>query len=191
MDRKLYKYMLDAINEMSDGKFVYVLDMQEDIVYWSGAAKEYFGFPSNEMSGFHEYWQSKIRPDDVGKYQREISKILNHQRDRFYHMYHVTDAAGNYILVRGKGKVISDAEGNPTLFAGTVTVCADAVSYDVVTGLQGQSGFLRKIEKYELEKRQYATFAIEVPNFFEINSLYGYTSDANGIRKIWLRYNQI
>lgn len=166
--------MLDAINEMSDGKFVYVLDMQEDIVYWSGAAKEYFGFPSNEMSGFHEYWQSKIRPDDVGKYKREISKILNHQRDRFYHMYHVTDAAGNYILVRGKGKVISDAEGNPTLFAGTVTVCADAVSYDVVTGLQGQSGFLRKIEKYELEKRQYATFAIEVPNFFEINSLYGY-----------------
>lgn len=166
--------MLDAINEMSDGKFAYVLDMQEDIVYWSGAAKEYFGFPSNEMSGFHEYWQSKIRPDDVGKYKREISKILNHQRDRFYHMYHVTDAAGNYILVRGKGKVISDAEGNPTLFAGTVTVCADAVSYDVVTGLQGQSGFLRKIEKYELEKRQYATFAIEVPNFFEINSLYGY-----------------
>ena len=174
MDRKLYKYMLDAINEMSDGKFVYVLDMQEDIVYWSGAAKEYFGFPSNEMSGFHEYWQSKIRPDDVGKYKREISKILNHQRDRFYHMYHVTDAAGKYILLRGKGKVISDAEGNPTLFAGTVTVCADAVSYDVVTGLQGQSGFLRKIEKYELEKRQYATFAIEVPNFFEINSLYGY-----------------
>ena len=97
MDRKLYKYMLDAINEMSDGKFVYVLDMQEDIVYWSGAAKEYFGFPSNEMSGFHEYWQSKIRPDDVGKYKREISKILNHQRDRFYHMYHVTDATGNYI----------------------------------------------------------------------------------------------
>lgn len=166
--------MLDAINEMSDGKFVYVLDMQEDIVYWSGAAKEYFGFPSNEMSGFHEYWQSKIRSDDVGKYKREINKILNHQRDRFYHMYHVTDATGNYILVRGKGKVINDAEGNPTLFAGTVTVCADAVSYDVVTGLQGQSGFLRKIEKYELEKRQYATFAIEVPNFFEINSLYGY-----------------
>ena len=166
--------MLDAINEMSDGKFVYVLDMQEDIVYWSGAAKEYFGFPSTEMSGFHEYWQSKIRSDDVGKYKREIAKILNYQRDRFYHMYHVTDATGNYILVRGKGKVINDAEGNPTLFAGTVTVCADAVSYDVVTGLQGQSGFLRKIEKYELEKRQYATFAIEVPNFFEINSLYGY-----------------
>lgn len=114
--------ILDTINEVSDGKYIYVHDMKTGKVRWTKAAKEYFGLPDVYLDDFEKIWYSLIHPNDVEKCKRELEDVLAQKKDSFFMLYHMKNAKGEYILCRGKGKLIRDEEGNANVFAGAITL---------------------------------------------------------------------
>lgn len=183
--------ILDTINEISDGKYMYVHDMETGNVRWSKAAKEYFGFPAVFMSNFDELWYSMLYPDDVEKCRKELEDVLSLKKDSFFMLYRLKNAKGNYVLCRGKGRLIRDEEGDAKIFAGAITLCDGELLYDSVSGLQTSAGFAKTIKKYMDENQNYLTLAIEILNFHDVNSLYSYNFGSKVIFELAMRFHDL
>ena len=71
-EKGLNALILDTINEISDGKYMFVHDMETGSVRWTKAAKEYFGLQDVYMHDFDKIWYSMIHPDEVEKCKKEL-----------------------------------------------------------------------------------------------------------------------
>ena len=183
--------ILDTINEVSDGKYIFVHDMKTGKVRWSKAAKEYFGLPDVYLDNFEELWYSLIHPNDLEKCKKELEEVLGQKKDSFFMLYHMKNAKGEYTLCRGKGKIIRDDKGNALVFTGAITLCVGDISWDGVSGLQTANGFIRAISKYKEEKQEYLTFVVEILNFSNINTLYTYTFGSKVIYELASKFHDM
>lgn len=173
-NQRITEQILDTINELSDGKYMYVQNLKKNTVRWSKAAKEYFALDSEFLVGQSEEWFSKIHPRDLEKYKKELADVLSLKKESFFMLYHIRNSKGNYVLCRGKGKIIRDDSGEALYFAGAVSVCTGELIYDSLSGLQNANGFTKMINKYNEDKIPYLAMVIEFVNFQEINTLYSY-----------------
>lgn len=171
---ELNSLVLDTINELSDGKYIYVHDMKTGKVRWSQAAKEYFGLPAVYMDNFDKIWYDLIHPNDREKCRKELEEVLDQKKDSFFMMYHIRNCKGEYILCRGKGKLIRDREGNAQVFTGAISLCTGDISWDALSGLQTAEGFIKTIERYQEDNIDYLTLVVEILNFSNINTIYSY-----------------
>lgn len=190
-DKGLNALILDTINEISDGKYMYVHDMETGSVRWTKAAKEYFGLQDVYLSSFDEIWYSMIHPDDVEKCRKELEEVLTQKKDTFFMLYHMKNAKGNYVLCRGKGKILRDEDGNALVFAGAVTLCTGEMSYDGVSGLQTANGFTKAIQRYKDEGQEYLTLIVELLNFSTVNTLYSYNFGSKVIYELATRFHDM
>ena len=191
VNNELSAHILDTINEISDGKFVYIHDMESGKVRWSKAAKEYFGLPDVYLDNFSTIWYSMIHPKDVEKCKKELEEVLEQKKDMFFMLYHIRNAKGDYVLCRGKGKIIRDEEGNAKIFTGTITLCTGEISYDGVSGLQTSNGFTKTIKKYIEKEQEYLTLVIEILNFSNVNTLYSYNFGSKVIFELASRFHDM
>lgn len=187
----LNSLILDTINEVSDGKYIYVHDMESGKVRWTKAAKEYFGLPDVYMADFSEIWYSMIHPNDVEKCRKELEDVLNEKKDSFFMLYHLKNAKGNYVLCRGKGKIIRDDEGVAKVFTGAITLCTGDLSYDGVSGLQTANGFTKTIQRYKDDGQKYLTLVVEILNFNNVNTLYSYNFGSKVIYELATRFHDM
>lgn len=191
VNNELSAHILDTINEISDGKFVYIHDMESGKVRWSKAAKEYFGLPDVYLDNFSTIWYSMIYPKDVEKCKKELEEVLEQKKDMFFMLYHIRNAKGDYVLCRGKGKIIRDEEGNAKIFTGAITLCTGDISYDGVSGLQTSNGFTKTIKKYIEKEQEYLTLVIEILNFSNVNTLYSYNFGSKVIFELASRFHDM
>lgn len=174
MKQEIHGRILKAIHENADSQYVFIYDYETGLVEWSGEAVEFFGFPQEPTAHFFEKLENVVHPDDREQCGVELLRVLQNVQDSFYKSYHMRDAAGNYVLCRGKGKIYRDDDGKPMVFAGTVSVCDEEVSYDSVSGLQTVNGFCNNIHRYNETDKEYMVLALEIHHFHDVNALYGY-----------------
>ena len=190
-NQKVSEQILDTINDISDGKFIYVQDLEANVVRWSEAAREYFGLDDIYMEGQAENWFARIHPKDVEKFRKELGEVLEQKKESFFLLYHIRNAKGNYVLCRGKGKMIRDEEGNAKYFAGAVSVCTGELIYDSLSGLQNVNGFYKTINKYNDDGQSYITMVMELINFQDVNTLYSYNFGSKVIFELATRFHDI
>ncbi len=190
-NKKVNEKILDIINDISDGKFIYVQDLGSNIVRWSEAAREYFGLDDTYMEGQSESWFARIHPKDVEKYRKELGEVLSFKKESFFLLYHLKNAKGNYVLCRGKGKLVRDEEGIARYFAGSISVCTGEMIYDSLSGLQNVNGFYKTINKYNDEGQAYITMVMELVNFQDVNTLYSYNFGSKVIFELATRFHDI
>ena len=190
-NKGLNALILDTINEISDGKYMFVHDMETGSVRWTKAAKEYFGLQDVYMHDFDKIWYSMIHPDEVEKCKKELEEVLTEKKDTFFMMYHMKNAKGNYVLCRGKGRILRDDEGKAIVFAGAVTLCTGEMSYDAVSGLQTANGFTKTIQRYKDEGQEYLTLIVEILNFSMVNTLYSYNFGSKVIYELASRFHDL
>ncbi len=190
-NKGLNALILDTINEISDGKYMFVHDMENGSVRWTKAAKEYFGLQDVYLNNFSEIWYDMIHPDEVEKCRKELEEVLSQKKDTFFMLYHMKNAKGNYVLCRGKGRILRDDEGNAIVFAGAVTLCTGELSYDGVSGLQTANGFAKAIQRYKDEGQEYLTLIIEILNFSTVNTLYSYNFGSKVIYELATRFHDM
>ena len=189
--QRVSEKILDTINEISDGKYMYVQDLKKNTVRWSKAAQEYFGLESEYMTDRADHWFKRVHPRDLDKYQKELNDVIELKKDSLFILYHIKNAKGNYVLCRSKGKIIRADDGEPIFFAGSISVCTGELIYDSLSGLQNANGFTKTINKYNDEGIPYLTMAIEFDNFQEINSLYGYNFGSKVIFELSKKFHGI
>lgn len=190
-NEKLGAFILDTINEISDGKYIYVYDYASGESRWTKAAKEYFGLSACILDGFEEFYANNVHPGDIEKCKKEVEDVLQQKKDSFFLMYHIKNAKGEYVLCREKGKVICDDNGNPVYFTGAIRLCIGDISYDGVSGLQSTNGFTRELQKYEEEGQDYITLIVEILNFNEVNTLYTYNFGSKVIYELSTRFHDM
>ena len=183
--------ILDTVNEVSDGKYIFIYDMTNGKVRWSKAAKEYFGLPDVYLDNFNQIWRERIHPNDIEKCKQELYDVLEQKKDSFFMLFHMKNAKGEYNLCRGKGKLLRDDDGNAVIFAGAITLCVGDISWDGVSGLQTANGFFRQISKYEEEKQKYLTLIVEVLNFSNVNTLYSYNFGSKVICELASKFHDM
>lgn len=183
--------VLDTINEITDGKYMYVQNLKLNKVRWSKAAQEYFGLKSEYMVGQAEHWFERIHPRDLEKYRKEVDEVLSLKKDSLFILYHIKNAKGDYVLCRSKGKIIRDEAGEPVLFAGFISVCTGELIYDSLSGLQNANGFTKTINKYNDENIPYLAMVIEFDNFQEVNSLYSYNFGSKVIFELSKKFHEL
>ena len=183
--------ILDTINEISDGKYMFVHDMENGSVRWSKAAKEYFGFQDVHLYGFDKIWYDMIHPDEVEKCRKELEEVLEEKKDSFFMLFHMKNAKGNYVLCRGKGKVLRNADGKALVFAGAITLCTGEMSYDGVSGLQTANGFTKTLQRYKEEGQSYLTLIVEIINFSMVNTLYSYNFGSKFIYELATKFHDM
>lgn len=191
IDRRVSEKILDTINEISDGKYMYVQNLETNTVRWSKAAQEYFGLEDEYMVGQAEHWFARIHPRDLEKYRKELGEVLSLKKESFFLLYHIKNAKGNYVLCRGKGKIIRDDNGKAIFYAGSISVCTGELIYDSLSGLQNANGFTKTINKYNDEGTPYLTMVAEFDNFQEVNSLYGYNFGSKVIFELSKKFHDL
>ena len=187
----LNELILDTVNEVSDGKYIFIYDMKKEVVRWSKAAKEYFGLPDVYLNDFNQIWRERIHPNDLEKCKQELEDVLAQKKDSFFVLFHMKNAKGEYQLCRGKGKVLHDDDGNAVIFTGAITLCVGDISWDGVSGLQTANGFIRTISKYEEENQKYLTLVVEILNFSNVNTLYSYNFGSKVIYELATKFHDM
>ena len=129
---------------------------------------------------------------DVDKYKKEVEDVLSLKKESLFMLCHIMNAKGNYVLCRGKGRIIRDDETNEALFfAGSISICAGELVYDSLSGLQNTNGFTKTINRYNDENQPYIAMVVEFINFQEINSLYSYNYGSKVIFELSKEFHEL
>ena len=166
--------ILDVINHVSDGQFVFVHDMRTGVSTWSQEAVDYFGLPSMTLQNTEKVLGVLVHPDDYPKWVQELNDIFTLRKDIFFYTYQIRNKAGQYVYCTQKGKTVLDKMGRPAIFTGSLTIHKNEIEYDSVTDLPKQREYLEEIKRLKDDKKKCLSMIIEMKKFHSINTLYGY-----------------
>ena len=166
--------ILDVINHVSDGQFVFVHDMRTGVSTWSKEAVDYFGLPSMTLQNTEKVLGVLVHPDDFPKWVQELNDIFTLRKDIFFYTYQIRNKSGQYVYCTQKGKTVLDKMGRPAIFTGSLTIHKNEIEYDSVTDLPKQREYLEEIKRLKDDKKECLSMIIEMKKFHSINTLYGY-----------------
>ena len=166
--------ILDVINHVSDGQFVFVHDMRTGVSTWSQEAVDYFGLPSMTLQNTEKVLGILVHPDDYPKWVQELNDIFTLRKDIFFYTYQIRNKSGQYVYCTQKGKTVLDKMGRPAIFTGSLTIHKNEIEYDSVTDLPKQREYLGEIKRFKDDKKECLSMLIEIKKFHSINTLYGY-----------------
>ena len=131
------------------------------------------GLPSEHIDNCHDYWKTRVHPDDLEAYSDDIDQIYNGSKHRRVMQYRVRNAAGDYVLCRARGFRI-DGDGNvPSLYVGELVNHSLAETVDAATGLGTQRMLLNAIDACRRDCCETGLIAVRVRGTTKLNELYG------------------
>ena len=66
--------LLNKANMLADDTYIYILNLKQNKVWFSEAAKAYFGIPGTYASDHYNIMRELIIPDDWWEYEEELPK---------------------------------------------------------------------------------------------------------------------
>ena len=128
-------FLYEALTHSSDN-YVFISDLIHDEVLLSDNMARDFGFSDNPVSGFNDQWLSRIHERDLDRFTASIDDVMTGKQESHDEEYQIRNAAGAYIWVQCKGKVLKDpATQAPVCFAGVIENLERQGAVDSVTGL--------------------------------------------------------
>ncbi|MBQ7358512.1 MAG: EAL domain-containing protein [Lachnospiraceae bacterium] len=164
---------MEVLNNLSDGKFIFVQDMRTGITAWTKEAVEYLGLPGATMKDVATVVGALVHPDDLEKWEKEIEGVFALEKKDCYCSYNIRNAKGVFVPCIQKGKLVYDEDGNPVIFTGSITIQKKEVELDAITDLPKQAQFIEDLRNMKKD-RGCLIMAVDIKRFTSINSLYGY-----------------
>ena len=131
------------------------------------------GLPSEHIDNCHDYWKTRVHPDDLEAYSDDIDQIYNGSKHRHVLQYRVRNAAGDYVLCRARGFRIDGDEGVSSLYVGELVNHSLAETVDAATGLGTQRMLLNAIDACRRDCCETGLIAVRVRGTTKLNELYG------------------
>ena len=115
-DFEISDRIFDALSMLNEGRYFFIENLDKHRTLWSQGALRDLGLPSEHIDNCHDYWKTRVHPDDLEAYTNDIDQIYDGSKHRHVMQYRVRNAAGDYILGRARGFRI-DGDGNvPSLY---------------------------------------------------------------------------
>ena len=152
---------------------------------WSPTAVNDFDLPGEYVNSSGAIIRSLVHPDDLKRYDAEISRIKNAEIDFYQVDYRMRKRNGDYIKVGCRGNVIRNDEGRIIWFTGVITRLNGEV--DPTTQIANVYVAARDImETFKNSTAKGALMYLGIDNFKRINDLYTFSGGDEVIKKLAL-----
>lgn len=157
---------------------------------WSPTAVNDFDLPGEYVNSSGAIIRSMVHPDDLKRYDAEISRIKNAEIDFYQVDYRMRKRNGDYIKVGCRGNVIRNDEGRIIWFTGVITRLNGEV--DPTTQIANVYVAARDImETFKNSTAKGALMYLGIDNFKRINDLYTFSGGDEVIKKLALKLKGI
>lgn len=157
---------------------------------WSPTAVNDFDLPGEYVNSSGAIIRSMVHPDDLKRYDAEISRIKNAEIDFYQVDYRMRKRNGDYIKVGCRGNVIRNNEGRIIWFTGVITRLNGEV--DPTTQIANVYVAARDIvETFKNSTAKGALMYLGIDNFKRINDLYTFSGGDEVIKKLALKLKGI
>ena len=167
--------LFNALSISSEGTYVYVVDVKNNISRWSDTAVNYYGLPDRYIVDTDKVWLERIHPDYVEAYVQSIKDVFAGVIAEHNIQYKVKDASGAYSICTCKGSIIWDENNQPEYFCVVIRNHNDLNCIDQVTGLRNLYGFLEDVKGVSFSGHPQLIIMVGPSAFSNINDLYGYS----------------
>lgn len=172
-DFEISDRIFDAFSMLNEGRYFFIENLDKHRTLWSQGALRDLGLPSEHIDNCHDYWKTRVHPDDLEAYTSDIDQIYNGSKHRRVMQYRMRNAAGDYVLCRARGFRI-DGDGNvPSLYVGELVNHSLAETVDAATGLGTQRMLVNAIDTCRLDRCKTGLIAVRVRGTAKLNELYG------------------
>ena len=113
--------LYEALIQSTDS-YIYICNMQTGVFRFPPAMVEEFDLPGEIIYNASPIWGSLIHKDDRAAFFRSMQELEEGRETVHDQRYRVLNRRGEWVPVRCRGRVISDENGEPALFAGVITV---------------------------------------------------------------------
>ncbi len=138
---KRHKFIFDLLKNSTDA-YLYCTDVKTRTTMISPNIVRDFDFPAEVVTNLNDYWLPLVHPHDRPAYSAMINSILEkHTVHEFALEYRLKTKKGDYVWIRGRGRLGLSRDGEPELFAGIITRMAGRNQADEVTGLLNKYRF--------------------------------------------------
>lgn len=111
--------LFEAISESTDD-YVFVGNLKTGEFMYSYKMMMDFDLPGQVVANAAAFWAEKIHPEDAILFLRSNQEIADGRVERHTVAYRARNAAGEWVHLLCKGRMIRDEKGQPDLFAGII-----------------------------------------------------------------------
>ena len=163
-----------AFEAVTDGSYLYVCDVKNDYSRWSAEAIQSFDLPGEYMFHAGQLWERLLHPDDRESYAESIAAIFSGADQGHDMQYRVMDRQGRYVVCTCRGTVLTDEEGAPDYFVGTIHNNGLENFVDPLTDLPNQFGLLEHLKVLYSKQTKANIMMIGLGHFSTVNEMWGY-----------------
>ena len=176
-NEKDFIYDKDLLYEalvMSTDDFIYICNMKTGRFKYTPAMVEMFNLPSDIIRNPIFLWKNIVHEDDWEKFYQSNMEIGEDQLD--YHLveFRAKNKDGEYVWLRCRGHLMRDEVGEPSIFAGIMTLMGKQNKIDIVTRLlninEFSKSFEEKIKDYAVET--IGMMILGIDDFKQVNEMY-------------------
>ena len=188
MERENLEQLFDVLSECIEGRYIFIENIPAGISRWSREAVEQFGLPSTHLENGARIWGEHIVEHERAAYLNQLLSLESGESTTLDYITRVRNAEGAYQTVGCKARLITDHEGRPLFFVGSIMDYEKLDTIDPVTGLFSRDNLLTTIEHYLKEKKPFVVSSVGIRNFFDFNSSYGFNEGNKVLKKVanWL-----
>ena len=118
--KRLLDRLYGAMYAMVGDGYVFLTDLKYDYSRWSLSLINDFGLDSEYMYHVERIWEDCIHPDDVGRYLEVVDAVLRSNSVLYSISYRARKADGTYVVLKPRGFVLNDENGEPEYFGGII-----------------------------------------------------------------------
>ena len=110
----------DLIHAMRSARVgVWDWDIVTNHLRWSDEMLRLYAMEASEFNNTFECFMPRVLPEDLAEVQRSIEQAIATRADDFEGVHRIVLPDGKIRWIEGRGRVISDANGNPVRMLGT------------------------------------------------------------------------
>ena len=174
--KKRLDNLFEAFSIIADERYVFLIDMKENVCRASEKALDYFDLPGIYMENATEIWAGLIHPDDRESYAKSIQEIFEGKSENHHMQYRAKGKDNQYAICTCRGVVIRDDNGNPWYFGGAIQNHGLMSYIDTVTGLRSLYGFFDDLKSLFWNHEKSTILLMGLTNFSNINDKGGFNS---------------
>ena len=112
--------MFGALYTVAGEGYVFLSDLKYSFSRWSLSLINDFGLESEYMYHVEKAWEKCIHPDDIDRYLEVVEAVLHGNSVLYSISYRARKTDGTYVILKPRGFVLNDSNGEPEYFGGII-----------------------------------------------------------------------
>ena len=112
--------LFGALYTVAGEGYVFLSDLKYSFSRWSLSLINDFGLESEYMYHVEKAWEKCIHPDDIDRYLEVVEAVLHGNSVLYSISYRARKTDGTYVILKPRGFVLNDSNGEPEYFGGII-----------------------------------------------------------------------